>query len=195
MFFQIRETGNYQLMKAKNGTKDAELAYIYSVVFDVRFLKLDNKDADRYLELLFTIERLDATIKCFKAVLAFHWETNKSVWNHPTVVEIRNRHITKLNEHLDVPFDLNADFDTEMQTALNVSLGIKQNEHTEATIELDGIKKQVSPTVFDFWSELQSIDEWNNQSSDPDMLLPQYDAKLKSAAAKSENARLKQHKV
>ena len=44
VFFEIRQTGNYQLMKAKNGTKDDVLAAIYATVFDVRFLKIGNKD-------------------------------------------------------------------------------------------------------------------------------------------------------
>lgn len=195
VFFAVRETGNYQLMKAKNGTKDAELAYIYSVVFDVRFLKLANKGADRYLELLELLEQKKATIHCFKLILSLHWETPRELWNHPKIVAIRNRHITKLNQYLDVPFNIDGDFDTEMETAMNVSLGIMQNDVTEMTMELDNLKKEASKGVFDFWEELQYIDEWNKQSSNADLLLPQYDAKLKSALAKAEKAKLSQTKA
>ena len=190
VFFAVRETGNYQLMKARNGTSDAELAYIYSVVFDVRFLKIGNKDADRYLELLESEARIETTIKIITLILDFHWNTDRSLWNIPLMVEIRNKHITKLNSLLDVSFDLEADFDTEMETAMNVSLGIMQNDLTEVRIELEDARKQVKQIAFDYYEELQSIDEWNKQSSDPNMLLPQYDAKLKSAAAKAERAKL-----
>lgn len=168
------------------------LASVFVQVYDDYFRKLGNKDAERYLELLELTNLLEVRIAVFKSVLQFHWETEPEIWNHPLVVEVRRSHIEALNKYLDHPFDLDADFNTEMQTALNVSLGIIQNDHSEAMMELEDLRKQSAKTVFEFYDSLQSINEANNQQYSADLLLPQYVAAEKSAIKKSEKQRLRQ---
>lgn len=191
VFFEIRETGNYQLMKPKPSTSTEWLQRMFMQIYDDYFLKSDNKDAARYLELLEKEKALEVKISIFKLVLQFHWETPQEIWNHPTVVKVRRSNIEKLNPYLDSPIDLDGDFDGEVQQALQVSIGIIENDLTEVQMELEGLRGQATKTVFEFYDSLQNIDEVNMQSSDPNLLLPQYVAKERSAIRKMERQRLK----
>jgi len=136
VFFEIRESGDFQLMRPKPSTSTKWLAKLFVQIYDDYFIKSGNKDAARYSELLEIEAVLTAKIAAFKSVLEFHWTTPVEIWNHPTVVMIRTEQINALNGYLDIPIDLEADFDAEVQTALNVSLGIIQNDLSECQMEL-----------------------------------------------------------
>lgn len=185
-FFEIRDTGNLQLMKPKPGTNTEWLAKLFTEIYDDYFVKSNNQQAARYIELVNLTAFIKYKISALKSILQMHWEIEPEIWNHPTVVNIRNQQITALNRHLDSPFDLDSDFDTEMQNALNISLGILQNEYNLANIELEQLRSQSSKSVFEFYDSLQAINEANMQNLRGDALLPEYVAAEKSAVKKSE---------
>jgi len=191
VFFEIRETGNYQLMCPKPKTSVDWLKRVFVQVYDDYFIKSDNKEAVRYLELLELVSSIEVRIAAFLAVLNFHWETPKEIWHNPAIVEIRNRHLSALNNYLEIPIDLDGDFDTEIQKTLNVSIGIMKNELAVANIEIDTLRSTANKTVFEFYDALQNINECNMQSLPSTLLLPEYVAAEKSAIKKSERARLK----
>lgn len=191
VFFEIRDTGNLQLMKPKPGVETEFLSKLFSQIYDDYFVKINNKSAEKYIKLVNLTAFIKFKISVIKSILQMHWEIPKNIWNHPTVVNMRNEQIAALNRHLDHPFDLSADFNTEMQTALNVSLGILENEFNEYNIDLESYRKQASKTVFEFYDSLQMINEANNQGLGSDILLPEYVAAEKSAIRKSEQIRNK----
>lgn len=192
IFFQIRETGNYQLMRPKPKVSTTFLQKLFMQVYDDYFIKTDNKDAARYLELLELTERLKAKEAAFKMILQFHWETLPELWNHPLIVEVRTQQITELNKHMEYPFDLQSDFDSEMQSALTQTMGFIGLELSEAEMELEDLRKRAEKNVFEFDDSLQQINEANGQQYGADLLLPQYVAAEKSAIKKSEKQRLRQ---
>jgi len=114
VFFEIRDTKNYQLMKPKPKTSTEWLEKLFMQVFDDYFMKLDNEDAKRYLELLENEKTIECKIIAFKSVLQFHWETPQNLWEHPTIKKIRTEQITALNQYLDAPFDLENNFEDEL---------------------------------------------------------------------------------
>ncbi len=179
------------LLRPKPKTPTEWLKKVFAQIYDDYFKKLDNKDATRYLELLEQQAQTETKIAIFKAVLQFHWETPQDIWDHPTVVQARMSNIEKLNQFMDYPIDLDGDFDSEIEQALNVSLGIMANDLSEIEMELEQLRKVADKTKFEFYDSLQNIDEINGQNSDPNLLLASFVSKEKSAIKKIERQRLK----
>lgn len=183
VFFEIRETGNFQLMRAKNATGNEKLAPLFMQIYDDYFLKSNNRDAKRYLELINTTAAIQYKIDAIKSILNFHWNLTPSLWSDPLIIEYRNQQIMAINEYLDMPINLDAaDFDTEIETALNVSLGIMQNDLTEANMEIESLRSSSSKTVFEFYDSMASINKVNAPYSiNPKCLLGEYVAAEKLA--------------
>ena len=161
IFFEIRESRDFQLMRPKPNTSTEWLAKLFLQIYDDYFMKSKNKDAQRYSELLEIEAGLETKIKAFASVLEFHWRTPQNIWNHPTVINIRTEQITELNKYLDYPFDLEADFDEQMQTALNVSLGIIKNDLSECQMELEDMRKKAGVSKFEFYERHANINKVN----------------------------------
>ena len=192
MFFEIRASGNYTLLCPKPKTSTEWLKKLFMQIYDDYFIKSDNKDAVRYLELLENKAHIDTKIAIFKSILQFHWETPQEIWDHPAIISVRRSNIEKLNKFMDYPIDLDGDFDGEVQNALNVSLGIFENDLAEVEMELDGLRATANKTVFEFYDSLQNINECNQQALPSSLLLAEYVAAEKSAIKKMERNRLKQ---
>lgn len=192
VFFEIRDTGNYQLMKPKNKTSTDWLKKLFYQIYDDYFLKLDNEEAKRYLELI----ELEAIITCkihaFKKVLQFHWETAPELWNHPVIKEIREQQITEINKYIDHPFDLSGNFNDEVMNTLSQSIGILENELTMTRFELEDLRKEHDMKPFEFYDSVQSINEINATGQiDSKCLLAEYVSATKSASKKVMAQRLK----
>jgi len=88
---------------------------------------------------------------------------------------IRTDQITELNKYLDVPFDLDADFDSQIETALNVSIGIIQNDLSECEMELEQMRKQSQDSKFEFYERHAAINRVNAPYILPiSLLLPEF---------------------
>ena len=192
LFFKIRDSKDYQLMKPKPRTSTVWLEKIFLQVFDDYFMKLDNEDAKRYLELLEQEKIIECKIVAFKSVLKFHWETPPNLWNHPTIVKIRVEQITALNEYLDAHFDLEKDFNEELMNTLSVSIGILENDLTMIGFELEDLRKEHDMKPFEFYDSIQNINETNMYGQiNSTCLLPEYVAAVKSASKKVRLQKLK----
>jgi len=69
VFFEILKTKNYQLLKPK--PKEKGLEEIFISIYDEFFIKSDNLEAKRYLELNKNIAFLNYKIAIIKQTLAF----------------------------------------------------------------------------------------------------------------------------
>jgi hypothetical protein len=195
LFFEIRDSKNYQLMKPKPRTSTEWLEKMFLQVFDDYFMKLDNEDAKRYLELLENEKIIECKIVAFKSVLKFHWETPPNLWNNPTIVKIRIEQITALNKYLDSPFDLENNFNEELMNTLSVSIGILENDLTITRFELEDLRKEHDIKPFEFYDSIQNINEVNMHGQiNSTCLLPEYVAAVKSASKKARLQKFQQLK-
>lgn len=194
LFFEVKKNGNYQLMRAKNKVNDADLKAIFWQVYNDWFIKLENQDAEEYVRLTTTVECYELLIPYFKNVLEILWEYPKEVYETKEGLEVWRSLVVAVNANLDVQIDIDGILVDEFDKALNVSIGIMENEMNEAKIALTGMQSKVAGgKEFDFYDELQSVNEWNApQSTSSECLLPEYVAAVKSAYKKGERQRLKQ---
>jgi len=192
VFFEIRETGNFQLLCPKPKTDTTWLGKLYVQIYDDYFIKLDNADAKRYTYLLEAEATLENLIKSYTLLLELHWNTPPEIWNTDVIKQGRERHIAKMNEQLDIAIDPDGDFDEQVQIALNQSLGFKKNDLNEIKMELEQLRDRAGNTVFEFYDDLQQINEANGQAYGADVLLPVYVSARKSAEKKAEKQRMQQ---
>jgi len=191
VFFDIRETRNFQLMRPKPKATNEQLEAIFDVISDEYFVKLDNHDATEYLRLRneFAFKSyLQATIK---SILALIWQTPLTLWDHHEVKAGRMATLTAINKHLDTPIDLDADFTDELTRVLNVEMGIITDElHIikEAMKTMEGNEKAV---IFDFYDELVGLQSIHGYTLSEKMLLPMYVAEVKSALKKAAKQKTK----
>lgn len=191
VFFEIRETGNYQLMRPKPNTDTTVLANMYADIYDIYFLKTDNKDAARYLELRNIVTAIPIKVKMIKNVLKYIWETPSNLWDEVDIKKLRIEVIEAINKLLDTPIDIENDFIEELSRVLNVELGIMENDIAEAEMELETIVAASSKSVFDFYESLGNISDAHGRTLDEKILLPMYVAEERRAVKKADAQRLK----
>lgn len=173
-------------MRAKNGIGDDVLQPLYTKIYDEYFLKTDNKKANRFLELQNLLNFLPYKRKSIQNVLQLLWETPSNLWHEPNIITIRHELIGKINEMLDEPIDIDADFTDEVSRVLNVELGILENEISEAEMEIEILRKEASKSVFDFYETLGNISDAHGRTLDERILLPMFVAEEKRAIKKAE---------
>lgn len=194
VFFDIKETQNLQLLRPKPGVNTEVLQRLFMQINDDDFIKSENPDATRYLQLLNEIEILTYKKKSVTDLLDLIWKYPASLWIAEQYKEQRDSMVNMANSLLDTPLNIEGDINAEINRALQVDLGIIDNDITEANIELNELKSKGNSIEFDFYDSLQAINECNAPSSIPSTcLLAEYRAAEKSAYKKSERAKLKQN--
>ena len=194
VFFEIKETQNLQLLRPKPNVSGDALQRLFMQINDDDFIKSENPDATRYLQLLDEIEILTYKKKSIRDLLDLIWKYPAELWFMEEYKEQRDSVIDMANSLLDTPLNIEGDINAEINRALQVDLGIIDNEINEAEIELNELKAKGNSIEFDFFDHLQSINECNAPSSIPSTcLLAEYRAAEKSAYKKSERAKLKQN--
>lgn len=194
VFFDIRSTENFQLMRPKPSVSTEQLSELYMLVYDEFFEKLGNKDAVRYIEIRNELAILNGNKRKIKNILWIDWKTPLNLWNVPEVIEMRKERIADLNRTLDKPIDLEADSFSEMERVMNVEIGIIDDEMSILTSELKKMQEDTEEVVYNYYADIVQLEEAHGRTLDEKMMLPKYVELVKLAVKKSEAIKLKQMK-
>jgi len=194
VFFDIQDSGDYQLMKPKPKTDPKWLAAIFADISNEVFIRRANKESEEYLALVSTERYYIETIPFFDRSIQYAWNFPTNVWHIPEVRALWTAFVESLNVHLDPPIDVNGQIAEEISQALNVSIGIMKNDLAEAQMALEDIRrryKDVEKT--DFYDQIQNINEWNApQHIAVDCMLGEFLAAEKSMVKKQDRQRIKE---
>lgn len=145
VFFEIQKTKNYQLLKPK--PRENGLDKLFLQIYDDYFIKSENSDANRFLELTKEIGFLVYKKNWIKKVLHFLTYT-------PHTKEHRELLINSLIKGTGISFDLNADFKEEVLRVLTVDVGGVNMDIKFAELELEEIRKTAQNKEMDFYSSI-----------------------------------------
>lgn len=187
VFFKVRDTQDYQLMRPKPKTSTAWLKERFDLIYDEYFVKMNNPDAHQYIELRNKIGKFTYIKVTIKAVLAFIYTIPYNVSNHPEVVKMVREQLDELNKHLEQPIDYNADFLEELKRVLNVEIGILTDEIEIANQMIDMIRKDEKEITYDYYAELAALETAHGRTLDEKMKLPKYVELIKIALKKKRN--------
>ena len=194
MFFDIQDSGDYQLMKPKPKTDPKWLAAIFADISNEVFIRRANKESEEYLALVSTERYYIETIPFFDRSIQYAWNFPTNVWHIPEVRALWTAFVESLNVHLDPPIDVNGQIAQEIEQALNVSIGIMKNDLAEAQMALEDIRKRYANVEkTDFYDQIQNINEWNApQHIAVDCMLGEFLAAEKSMVKKQDRQRIKE---
>lgn len=181
-------------MRPKPGVSTEKLQTIFLEVFDTWFIKSENPDAERWLDLRNRLAERTATMCVIKSMLHFIWQTPVEIWNDERIKEMRAQQIEAVNRFLDEPIVIENDFLEELDRVLNVEIGIIENDINFAESEMKDIAKSDTEVIYDFYKELQSIEEIHGRTLNEKMLLPMFVANKVSAIKKARLAQAKNGK-
>jgi len=150
VFFQILETKNYQLLKPKNSEKGLEQIFI--AIYDEFFIKSDNEEAKRYLELNKNIAFLRYKIAVIKQTLAF-------IYYSTTTREMRLETIKALNDGCGLDINFDVDFKEEVERILTQNIGWLENDLAFDEIELKELIGKRDKKVFDYEERIVAMEQ------------------------------------
>lgn len=167
VFFEILKSKNFQLLKPKPREKGLE--QVFTQIYDDFFIKSDNVEAKRYLELNTEIAFLLYKKQTLKQCLAFY------LYNR-TTKEMREEFAESLKEGFGIILDLSVSFIDEVQRILSIEIGIIENDLNMAKIEFDSMVKKSKSKDFDYYEEIGVLSQVlpNNSLLKEDMTLAIY---------------------
>lgn len=183
-FFEILKTKNYQLLKPKPSEKD--LASVFTSIYDEFFIKSDNSEANRYLELTKNIAFFRYKIASIKQVLHF-------CYYNKTTKEMRLDLLKALKDGCGIEVDVDANFGDEVLRVLNVEIGIIENDLQFEQTEFDNMVKESQKKDFDYYEQIGVLSDIlpNNALLKDKMVLSTYIALEKLAKKKVEQSKSK----
>lgn len=182
VFFEILKTKNYQLLKPKPSEKD--LASVFTSIYDEFFIKSDNSEANRYLELTKNIAFFRYKIASIKQVLHF-------CYYNKTTKEMRLDLLKALKDGCGIEVDVDANFGDEVLRVLNVEIGIIENDLQFEQTEFDNMVKESQKKDFDYYEQIGVLSDIlpNNALLKDKMVLSTYIALEKLAKKKVEKSK------
>ena len=194
VFFDIQDSGDYQLMKPKPKTDPKRLAAIFADISNEVFIRRTNKESEEYLALVSTERYYELMIPTCASWINYAWNFPTDYWHVTEVKELWVNFVNTVNGFIDPPIDVNGQIAQEIEQALNVSIGIMKNDLAEAQMALEDIRrryKDVEKT--DFYDQIQNINEWNApQHIAVDCMLGEFLAAEKSMVKKQDRQRIKE---
>jgi len=167
-FFEILKTKNYQLLKPKPREKGLEQVFI--AIYDEFFIKSDNNEAKRYLELRNEISFLTIyKIPTIKQILFF-------INNNPTTYQMRVNLLKALEVGCGIYVDVDANITDEILRILTTEIGIINNDLNFAQIEFDEMINKSKGKDFDYYDSIGALSNvlQNNSLLKEDMTLAVY---------------------
>lgn len=167
VFFEILKSKNFQLLKPKPREKGLE--QVFTQIYDDFFIKSDNVEAKRYLELNTEIAFLLYKKQTLKQCLAFY------LYNR-TTKEMREEFAESLKEGFGIILDLSVPFIDEVQRILSIEIGIIENDLEFAKTSLNSMIKTSQSKDFDYYEEIGVLSQVlpNNSLLKEDMTLAIY---------------------
>lgn len=176
LFFDVLSSKDYTLLQPDN--KKEDLQAVFTLIYDDFFVKSDNSEAKRYLNLTTNIAFLEYKIATIKQVMHFIYYT-------PNITaEMKLKLLNALEIGCGIFIDKNEDFTIEVQRVLQVEIGIIENDLTFDKLELDNMSKKSIDKAFDFYDNIVSLSNVHERNIDESITLAMYIAIDKSAKQK-----------
>jgi hypothetical protein len=166
-FFDILKSKNYQLLKPKPREKDLEQVFIS--IYDEFFIKSDNHEAKRYLELTKDIAFYKYKIATLKQSIHFYFY-NK------TTEKMRLDFIKAMKQGYGIEINKDVPFIEEVERVLTIEIGIINNDLNFAQIEFDEMINKSKNKDFDYYDSIGALSNVlpNNSLLKEDMTLAVY---------------------
>ena len=183
-FFEILKSKNYQLLKPK--PKEQDLEQVFISIYDDFFIKSENYEAKRFLELTNEIAFLNYKIAILKKSLQFY------LYNQ-TTKQMRLDFIESVKTGYGIEIDANAKFIDEVQRVLTSEIALIENDLTMLNLELDSMVKKSKSKDFDYYEDIGVLSQVlpNNSLLKEDMTLAVYISLEKLAKKVSEQNKKK----
>ena len=165
LFFDVLHSKDYTLLVAEQENEDLEA--VFSTIYDDFFVKSDNKEAKRYLELTFNVNLLSYKIETIKQVMHF-------LYYNPVTDEMKEKLTTALKKGCGIYFDKDAEWGEEVLRVLQVECGIIENDLTMATLELQKFFGKENKNEFDFFQSIVGLSNIHNRNIDETITLAMY---------------------
>lgn len=148
VFFQIKRTKDFQLLKPKPSEKDLE--EIFTAIDDEFFMRSKNPEAVRYLELTVAIHELNYKIATLQQSLHFYYYNT-------TTEKMRQDYAEALKKGYDIDLDLSVPFGQEVLRILQVEVGILRNDLTFLQEEYNDLCKLSEGKEFSYHTSIANM--------------------------------------
>jgi hypothetical protein len=167
VFFEILKTKNYQLLKPK--PKEKGLEEIFISIYDEFFIKSDNLEAKRYLELNKNIAFLNYKIAIIKQTLAF-------LYYSTTTRQMRIDYLEALKIGCGIEINVDVDFSDEVKRILTENIGWIENDLAFDEAELKEMLNKSQNKDYDYYDSIGVLSNVlpNNSLLKEDMTLAVY---------------------
>jgi len=167
VFFEILKTKNYQLLKPK--PKEKGLEEIFISIYDEFFIKSDNLEAKRYLELNKNIAFLNYKIAVIKQTLAF-------LYYSTTTRQMRIDYLEALKIGCGIEINVDVDFSDEVKRILTENIGWIENDLAFDEQELKEMLNKSQNKDYDYHDSIGVLSNIlpNNSLLKEDMTLAVY---------------------
>jgi hypothetical protein len=175
LFFDVLNSKDYSLLVADNEKEDLEAVFVK--IYDDFFVKSDNPEAKRYLNITTNIAFLEYKLATIKQVMEFTYYTNLDK-------KLRDKLLKALEVGCGIYIDKDADFSSEVLRVMQVESGIIENDLTMEKLELEAMSKKSIDKAFDFYDNIVSLSNVHERNIDETVTLAMYIALDKSAKQK-----------
>jgi len=167
VFFEILKTKNYQLLKPK--PKEKGLEEIFISIYDEFFIKSDNLEAKRYLELNKNIAFLNYKIAVIKQTLAF-------LYYSTTTRQMRIDYLEALKIGCGIEINVDVEFSDEVKRILTENIGWIENDLAFDEQELKEMLNKSQNKDYDYYDSIGVLSNIlpNNSLLKEDMNLAVY---------------------
>jgi len=148
VFFKILENKDYQLLKPK--PKEKDLNKVFEAIYDEFFIKSDNGEAKRYLELRTEITLLNYKLATLKQTLFFY------LYNR-TTKKMRYDFIEALKKGYGIVVDKDAPFISEVKRILEIDAGYIENDISIMEMEYKDLTKKSTDKAFNYYSRIAKL--------------------------------------
>lgn len=165
LFFDVLQSKDYFLLVSTEENDDLEA--IFTSIYDDFFVKSDNTEAKRYLELTFNVNLLSYKIETIKQVMHF-------LYYNPITDEIKEKLTNALKNGCGIYYDKDANWGEEVLRILQVECGIIENDLTMANLELQKYFGKENKNTFDFFQNIVALSNIHNRNIDETITLAMY---------------------
>lgn len=175
LFFEVLTSKDYTLLQPEN--KDENLELVFISIYDDFFIKSDNPEAKRYLNLTTNIAFLEYKLAIIKQIMEFSYFARLTD-------EMRNKLLNALEVGCGIYINKNTDFTEEVKRVMQVETGIIENDLSLEKLELENMTKTSTQKAFDFYDNIVSLSNVHERNIDETVTLAMYIALDKSAKQK-----------
>lgn len=175
LFFDVLSSKDYTLLKPDDENEDLET--VFTAIYDDFFVKSDNPEAKRYLNLTTNIAFLEYKLATIKQVMEFAYFAQLTK-------EMRDKLLKALEVGCGIYIDKEGDFTEEVKRVMQVETGIIENDLTMEKLELESMVKNSTQKAFDFYDNIVSLSNVHERNIDETVTLAMYIALDKSAKQK-----------